>query len=295
MLSQLDWKSLSHHGKCTVPDDYDPCPNHNSLPNFPSTRTTYLSTTTFAEVSPPEIQTERPNPIKVSQSDTDKHDFLLSYENKDGSVSESKVYFVIAATVIVFAITLVGIGYCLFFYLRNQTKKEQLDFTIPAESSRTDPLLDCFDSSQLGRPSSFELRNAHFATQNELKSDNFNACLQKPINPVPSSALSCSSNDSNPPYDRLNFSSIAIPAQKNLSCRQQQQMAISSSSPETSTFVRSKPTSIQITLDIPGLPGSMFQEDSNPARHNQLLVSTPAEQTPISCKPGYLNAFVSNT
>ena len=288
MLSQLDWKSLSHHGKCTVPDDYDPCPNRNNPPNFPSTRTTPPSTTTFAEDPSPEIQTERPNLLQLSQTNTNEHSFLLPHKNKDVSKNVNFVIIVIVIVVVVIIIISVGIGCCRFFYQKTSTKKKQLDFSKSPESSRTDPLLDFFDPFQLGNPSNFGPRNTHLKTQNELDSDNFSTNLSKPLNPVPSSVLSRNSNDSNCPYDRLNFSSFPTPAHQNLSCRQEQQMAISRSSPETSTYVKTKPTSIQITLDIPGLP--VF----NPAQHNQLLEFTPAEQNPVSSKPGYLNAVESN-
>ena len=44
MLSKLGWDQLSLHGNCSVPDNYDPCPNLKPIPTISSTTKTTPTT-----------------------------------------------------------------------------------------------------------------------------------------------------------------------------------------------------------------------------------------------------------
>ena len=262
MLSKLDWKSLSHHGKCTVPDDYDPCPNRNHPPHFPSTRTTTTTTVPVEEEPPPEIQTERPNLSEASQINTVEQDFILS--KKIEYVSESKVYFVIAAIVIAVVISLIGIGYCHFQKKKSQqnpTKKEQSDFTKPKESSRTDPPTDYYDSLHHEMP----FRSAHFENQNELIPKSSNANRPPPCRRATTASLSYNNDDPN--YSDSPNSSSGI-----------------------SEYASNNQAEIHITVGFP-VPAIVAHQASNFERSNQFQTSLP-EQPFVGFVPSYLNAPV---
>ena len=96
MLSKLDWNQLSLHGNCSVPDNYDTCPNVNHVPHVAASTSTSTITRAIATV-------------KTTQAYTTVQPFVLGKDLKKPNLQKSIVFEKITITTIAAALAIISV------------------------------------------------------------------------------------------------------------------------------------------------------------------------------------------
>ena len=239
MLSHLDWNLLSFHGNCSIPDDYDPCPNTNHEPHIfittpPSTTTTSTTTPTLTSTK------ESLSHIESKQSN---HSGTLRTKQKrytdltlpDDPVPENKfhIYLFIVFGCFIIVIVIMGIicWLCNCQTLAADKKQTKDPLTTPdVQSSRTESLISTqgneeFYYSLPHERSSFRCSiDDSLDTHAELNTENRNDTLANHETEAiaePSIPESVSTHD----YYTVNYHDNVLPAQKtHVPCNLQQNL-----------------------------------------------------------------------
>ena len=244
MLSHLDWNLLSIYGNCSIPDDYDPCPNINHEPHIfiakpPSTTTPSTTTTsttiprlTSTKKSLSRIESKLPNHFGMLRS---KQKSYTDLTLQDKSVLENKfhIYLSILCGVFIIFIVVMGIICWLCNCLTSAADKKQskVSLTTPdVQSSRTESLISTQGIEELYYPSSHERSSFRcniadsFDMQAEFNTENRNdtsenhetEAIAEPFIPE-----SVSTHD----YYTVNYHDNVLPAQKtHVPCKLQQNL-----------------------------------------------------------------------
>ena len=167
MLSKLGWDQLSLHGNCSVPDNYDPCPNVNLDPHVPTATSTSSITRAIATV-------------KTTQARTTVQPFFPRKDTQKPNIQNlfdfEKIIITIAAAI---AFILVVIIVEIFVVRRCKAKKEAPKYspkrtkvlTRSERRSRTDSVCEVSLNRNYQVPHSGNYQMSHSGNCNENYSE----------------------------------------------------------------------------------------------------------------------------